>query len=242
MKNNKFEFYPTKKYFEPIVEAKHFIPNWYKKIPPYINGKLEISNYETNLTIKNCMPFLDSLSSGFMVTTQMDIQVKLVNGEPVLTWLQIPDPIILRSDKVQGFPNPANTHDLHFAWILPCSFKTPKGYSVFFTHPFNRFDLPFTTLNAIIDGEKGIVSGFIPFFLNKDFEGIIPKGTPIAQIVPFKKENWIAEKNEKVHDLANQESFNARSIVRGYYKANVWIKTLFQVKNGEEPTYSQHQH
>jgi hypothetical protein len=170
--------------------------------------------------------------SGFMITTQTDIQVVLSeNGEPLLTWLVEPNPLFMREQGASIFPYPKYSHGNHFAWILPLYFKTPKGYSLFFTHPLNRFDLPFTTLSSIIDADKGINAGAAPFFLDKDFEGIIPKGTPIAQIIPFKKENWDAVKNEKVKDLSLIEKFNSQSVVKGYYKANVWIKTLFQVKN-----------
>jgi hypothetical protein len=231
MKNNKFEFYPISDFFQPIVEAKNFIPDWYKKIPPWANGKPQIANYDRNTTMKTCIPFFESLTSGFMITTQMDIQVTLVDEEPIMSWSEMPDPLMSREIGANIFPNPIGTSNTHFAWILPCYYKTPKGYSLFFVHPFNRFDLPFTTLSGIIDAEKGMINGFVPFFMNKGFEGIIPKGTPIAQIIPFKKENWIAKKNKKVEELAKQQNFNARSVIRGYYKANVWIKTLFQVKN-----------
>jgi hypothetical protein len=231
MLSNKFEFYPLNEFFEPIVEAKQFIPDWYKKIPPYTTGKLEISNYKSNASMKNCMPFLDSLTIGFMITTQMDIQVTLVNGGPVVTWLQQPDPLMGRGTSVNVFPIPKGSNSQHFAWVLPCAFKTPKGYSLFFTHPFNRFDLPFTTLSGIMDAYKGMPGGFVPFFFEQGFEGIIPKGTPIAQIIPFKKENWVAKKNKKVTDLARRQNFNAKSVTKGYYKANVWIRTLFEVKD-----------
>jgi hypothetical protein len=243
MKNNKFEFYPAHEFFEPLSEAKNFIPEWYKKIPPFTAPKAQIANYKSNVTLKQCIPFLDSLTNGFMITTQMDIQVTIMgDGEPSLTWMNSPDPLILRDINANKMPNPKGTHNTHFAWILPCYLKTPKGYSMFFTHPLNRFDLPFFTLSGIIDGDKGITNGIAPFFLHKDFEGIIPKGTPIAQIIPFKKENWVARKEIKIKELGDKENFKARSVVRGYYKANVWIKSMFEVKNGEEPTCSQHQH
>jgi hypothetical protein len=39
-----------------------------------------------------------------------------------------------------------------------------------------------------------------PFVIEENFEGIIPKGTPMFQVIPFKRENWemeISEMKEK---------------------------------------------
>jgi hypothetical protein len=38
----------------------------------------------------------------------------------------------------------------HNLWII----EAPDGYAVLFTHPFNRFDLPFTTLTGLVDCDR----------------------------------------------------------------------------------------
>jgi antitoxin (DNA-binding transcriptional repressor) of toxin-antitoxin stability system len=38
-----------------------------------------------------------------------------------------------------------------------------------------------------------IPHGSIPFYIKNGFEGVIKSGTPVAQIIPFKQENWKAE-------------------------------------------------
>jgi hypothetical protein len=72
--------------------------------------------------------------------------------------------------------------------------KLPKGYSAIFAHPFNRIDLPFFTTTGVVDSDvffhTGEHSGNYPFYIEKDFEGIIPAGTPMYQIIPVKRENW----------------------------------------------------
>jgi hypothetical protein len=43
-----------------------------------------------------------------------------------------------------------------------------------------------------------------------NFSGLLPKGTPIAQCLPVKRENWVgrtipltAEETQRAHDLTN---------------------------------------
>ena len=38
----------------------------------------------------------------------------------------------------------------HNLWTI----EAPEGYSVLFTHPVNRFDLPFTTLTGMVDCDR----------------------------------------------------------------------------------------
>ena len=33
--------------------------------------------------------------------------------------------------------------------------------------------------------------GNVPFFIKSGFEGVIPAGTPIAQLIPIKREKWV---------------------------------------------------
>jgi hypothetical protein len=58
-------------------------------------------------------------------------------------------------------------------------------------HPLNRYDLPFTISSAIVDSDDFNAPGNIPFFLKDGFEGIIPAGTPFAQIIPIKRSSWM---------------------------------------------------
>jgi hypothetical protein len=126
-------------------------------------------------------------------------------------------------------PVPAGCNEMHFAWHFHHSFILPKGYSALFTHPLNRHDLPFTTLSGIVDGGiKMDPNGNIPFYLKENFEGIIEQGTPIAQLIPFRQENWKSIKTEglamegKLHDLM------ASSVFKGWYKNNFWKQKKYQ--------------
>jgi hypothetical protein len=56
-----------------------------------------------------------------------------------------------------------------------------------------RDDLPFYSLPSIVDTDRHPAPVNFPFFLRKDFTGILESGTPIMQIIPFKREEWKSE-------------------------------------------------
>jgi hypothetical protein len=95
------------------------------------------------------------------------------------------------------------------------------------THPLNRFDLPFTTVSGIVD--EGVPwGGNFSFWVNKGFQGVIPKGTPIAQIIPFKTESWKSEKSTYLVDYAKKRLHEKTTFVSGYYKKFIHKKKKFE--------------
>ena len=71
--------------------------------------------------------------------------------------------------------------------------EAPPGYSLLFTHPVNRADLPFTTLTGLVDSDTFHHSplSFPARWHDVQFNGVLPKGTPVAQCLPVKRESWI---------------------------------------------------
>ena len=70
--------------------------------------------------------------------------------------------------------------------------EAPPGYSLLFTHPVNRTDLPFTTLTGLVDCDTFNDSpvNFPARWHDTGFNGVLPKGTPVAQCLPVKRESW----------------------------------------------------
>ncbi len=114
---------------------------------------------------------------------------------------------------------------LEFTWDLHVSYTLPKGYSALITHPLNRNDLPFTTVSGIID--SGIVMsphGNVPFYLKKNFTGVIPQGTPVAQIIPFSQKSWHLKKTKGLSKAGMQHNLLGGLVFSGWYKKNIWTK------------------
>jgi len=75
-------------------------------------------------------------------------------------------------------------------WHNPWGIKTPPGYSCLFVQPLHRESV-FTIMPGIVDTDTYNNPVNFPFVLNDTkFQGIIPAGTPIAQVIPFKRDSW----------------------------------------------------
>ena len=228
---NIFKFVPSNEFIPNIKPAKQYVPKWYKQAESFIGGSPKIDGIaQPNSTVKNCMPILDSFNTGYIIELWTDVQVSQTQDGATITWLAHPDPIRQRDGAVTStYPTPAGHEgSAHFVWINPWYMKLPKGYSAIITHPLNRYDLPFITATGIVDLDSGIgPDSNIPFFLNKDFEGIIPHGTPIMQIIPFKRESWKSERTNEITKEIDKNKYNSLRTHNSYYKKTLWSKKDF---------------
>lgn len=230
----KIKFIPKDQEIGELLEMPKpgaaLVPEWYKKITQYISSdKLIVKDYATNVGLKGCVSYLDSFINGYMIELWQDIYVTKESGNIILNWTNVPDPIILRHpDQGSGVPRPPGFHNQMFNWNLQWGIKLPEGYSSLMTHPLNRDDLPYRTLSGIVDSDKYIGEGKVPFFIQEDFEGIIPAGSPILQIIPIKRESWKSEKSEKLLKERNKQQWLLRTRVSGYYKKYLRSSKVFK--------------
>jgi hypothetical protein len=208
--------------------AKKFVPDWYRQSERFQGGKLKIVDGAGNHALKSCVPFLDGLISGYMATLWTDLYVEQTPAGTVMQWRVGPDPASRRNNINPTLPIPHGHEETHYAWRSIFNIETPKGYSCLITHPLNRFDLPFTTLSGVVDTDGVLARGNVPFFLKKDFEGIIPMGTPIFQIIPFKRENWASEKDEALNKKGAENEYNTSRHAYGWYKNFKWNKKSYE--------------
>lgn len=224
------KFGTSEKYINGPKPSRNYIPDWYKKIDRFVGKKQIInSNAEGSKTVKLCVPFLDTLTTGYIVELWQDVQVLIDNtGSQVMLWGSEPEVSERRPNLALGeMPIPHGCSEQSFAWKFPFSLQTPNGYSLLFSHPLNRYDLPFTTMSGIVDSDVAMSPGNLPFFIKKDFEGIIPKGTPIVQIIPIKRDSWKSKEDQDlVKEGEKQKLFSLRSAF-GYYKFNIWKKKTY---------------
>ena len=174
------------------------LPEWYKKKRPLIGKDKSYKlrdDGQNNATIKRCNPFGDALGAGYFIFLENDVQVTLEDGERRFTWARGGENFISwhAKNQISSQLIPDNYDPQPYKFMVNWGVETPSGYSTLFTHPLNRTELPFITLSGVVDtdGYKQPVN--FPFILRNDFEGIIESGTPIAQVIPFKREPWKAE-------------------------------------------------
>jgi hypothetical protein len=217
-------------YKNSIVSAKTHIPDWYKKIQPFKDNVIYSSENGINRTIKLCVPFMDSLTTGYMINLPYDIYIKHEEDKIIMTCPNaIKEGPRMRGEQVNKELVPTGHFPMEFSWNCHVAFTFPKDYSILLTHPLNRHDLPFTTLSGIIDGGVILEShGNYPFYLKEDFEGIIKQGTPVAQIIPFRQENWKSTETEGLAKLGDQHSLASTSVFRGWYKNTFWKNKKYE--------------
>jgi hypothetical protein len=209
----------------PPAAARTVVPEWYKQAHRFIGGRMRITEGGVNKDLKLCVPFLDALTAGYTIELPSDLVVKRDEQGVQFFWHEEPDTMTVRAkDMATSLPRPAgHDHDL-YAWRTYWGIQTPLGYSALFVHPLNRFDLPFITTSGIMDTDHYSNPGEIPFFLKKGFEGVIPAGTPIIQVIPLKREPWVSEAAEYDAKFIERAKYLVSRILHGGYKKLHWQK------------------
>lgn len=221
---------------EPIVKS---IPSWFREADRFAkdprsgdyyigpdNGKIP--------TWKACPALLDIMSTGYMLKTPCDLEF-YVNGQGVIS-VKTNNPFYQDFCSARlpmpQFEHPKGYYENHFAWFPDWAISVPEGYSVLYSQPYNRFELPFLTTSGIIDNDKVNMPGTMPFFLREGFVGTISAGTPFAQMIPFKREDWKSELIiEDPQSLAEKNMTNSnkyRVPNGGVYKNSVWSKRTYE--------------
>ena len=191
---------------EPINKT---VPDWYKKL----KHSLELK------TVKGCIPFLDTLTSGYVLKMPQDffinhnyyneelktfdssfkysyggifgdyIQKNLINFNDDLRQTHSPEQL------GNECPFHKKNKNLPYYKILnPFIIKTPPGYSCLFVPPLNNTDDRFSIIPGIVDTDSFPGEINFPIIINGDkypnLVTTIERGTCYVQIIPFKRNNW----------------------------------------------------
>jgi hypothetical protein len=243
MFNKEIEFSAHEDYFsieeDYPIPAKLNIPEWYKKL----NHSLD------NKTVKGCMPFLDTLTSGYLLKMSQDFHVKhnvendkgekdsfqtfSLHGYAALISAKS---LNLNSGmdnhpvkQVEGSPLIEKNKNLPFYKILnPWKIKTPKGYSCLFVPPLNNSDDRFSIIPGIVDTDTFTNEINFPIVINGDkypvLETTIKKGTPYVQVIPFKRDSWeMTLKPREQKEIQNSRLFYGLTVLN-IYKEKYWNK------------------
>lgn len=227
------EFVPSTQEVADLVahpaSAKNSMPQWYKDAPAAGTKSCPIINNLGNIVkgLKSCTPFVDALTSGYIQKTWCDIYIEFNNNQ--FNYRCGQTPIIMEHRDQVNISLSNRYYPIEFAWLCPWIPKTPCGYSILCTHPHNRLDLPFTTTTGIIDADQFHHVGFgkFPFYIEHGFTGIIPAGTPMFQMTPFKRDNW---KSTSAKYDEQKQSINEYTYLREFYnvyKNKFWKKKTY---------------
>jgi hypothetical protein len=117
-----------------------------------------------------------------------------------------------------------------FKYINKLWITTQPGYSISVLPPAGHYDLPFLQIPAVIDTDaKDLTPTPFPVWIKSGFEGIVEKGTPIAQVIPFKRESWHHEISVTENDNEYNYSLNKWKTKIGHqYIKSAWSKKRYE--------------
>ncbi len=175
--------------------ATEALADWIRTMPSRAvseaKGGLDVA------TVKRCPPFLDAVREGIVFPLVTDLHCS--GGELSWDW-DLPEvkgsdntlsPIGVHvPEQLTGVPFRIDRGQFAVKFTNFWAVETPPGVSLLFSHPYNREDLPFRTLTGLVDVDA-FTRGFVNFpalWVDPDFEGTLPRGTPVAQAVPIRRE------------------------------------------------------
>ena len=236
---NKIEFKSILKGIIPDPKpAKFFIPDAYKKMATRLDDKLSSG------TVKSCIPFLDAYSTGYIIPFPTDILYRHDKEKNIFEFSinsSIPIDFVNKNylgvqshNEKQidsGLRSSKRAIDHVFKFINPWIVNTPKGYSCLYVTPFNR-NLPFELITGIVDTDSYDLNVNFPFYWtgNPHESYILKQGSPMALVIPFKRESWeISVKIDRTDQETNDK--NALEFFSTFfdsYKKKVWHKKSFK--------------
>ena len=148
------------------------------------------------LTVKACLPVTDALSLGFVIPLPFDLMLHVPDDRVSIEmgWAQgVPfAPIEQHHPGQIGAPEPPFETAMPLKFVNPWRIKVPNGYSVLFTQPLNRPDLPFTCFSGLVDCDRFDTTVNIPFlWTGPTGEHVLKAGTPIAQVIPIRRDSML---------------------------------------------------
>ena len=210
--------------------SRKFMPNWYKELPQRAESSKSLLE---GPTLKRCPPFLDAMCVGWIIPLAGDVEIRTDSDASNVHYKwNFYRPLVEKHFPEQittaKVPNPSHPKP-PLKWMNYWIVKVPPGYSVLFVPPLNRIETRFTCLSGLIDCDGYFeFINFSFFFHEPNFVGILPAGTPLVQVIPFKRDALFrdfearAMTDEDVKEL--EFTRRQRSIHESHYRDYVWSR------------------
>ena len=212
--------------------ASEYVPQWFRDAKSYTDPsgkKAPTVDGQPYATIKRCMPLWDMMTAGYIIETPYDIYVRQTDQGPYFQWGAIEAIAFQAMEQTQNHPN---FRDINYAVriIHPWSIKTPKGWSILIMQPAHQEPTPISILPGIVDTDDySLPFNMFIKLVDSKFEGMIPAGTPFAQIIPIKRDNWksrLGSKKEK--DKYSSDVVKFQTVFFDRYKKFWWNKKEYK--------------
>jgi hypothetical protein len=168
------------------VPARTVLPAWLRRLPGVDTERLSPTN--DAITVKRCMPFLDALSTGWILPLAATVRLEISDdGRTVNAGWDFDREMVSThaSFQIAGNPyEPRPPMKFHNHWTI----RTPPGWSCLFVAPLNRPDDLVEIFSGVVDTDTYTAPVHLPFIATgPDGLHVLPKGRPLVQVVPFRR-------------------------------------------------------
>ncbi len=176
------------------IPAKAALPGWLRAMAPRVASAAHGREIRT---VKQCPPFVDAMTHGFMLVLPCDVTVE---AGMTFSWNWPLPALALQGhpraplsfhvpEQIAGSPLAHGTQaavKFNSFWTI----ELEPGWSLLAMHPANRDDLPFRLVTGLVDADRFNEVGinFPAVWLDTDFTGVLAAGTPIAQCCAVPRE------------------------------------------------------
>jgi len=217
------EFFCESHLFDVIpkpVQAFKKIAKWFTHSPAHL--KLEDNPPRDHfgagvMTVKSCLPLLDGMSLGYVISTAADFTVRTgpkgsdlfeIINPPLLSMAGTHNPIQLGGAK-NSPTGPRPLIKFHNPWVV----KTRPGWSTLFVPVLNHMEKRWTCLAAAVDTDTYPKQVNFPAVFHADnFDEVIPAGTPLMVAIPYRRQ--FVERDINVRTMTKEEQDEISRITR----------------------------
>ena len=203
------------------VPAKSVLPAWFRHLPGVDKSHLSATN--NGLTVKRCPPFLDAMVAGWIIPLAATVRLEISEGGHTVTagW-EFDRELVSNHAAFQlaGGPyEPRPPMKFHNYWTI----RTPKGWSCLFLPPINRPNGVIEVLSGLVDTDTYRAPVNFPFIaIAPDGVYTLEKGTPLVQVIPFRRSDITLEGSIRVE--TEEEGEERERIRRSTHAGDGWYR------------------
>jgi hypothetical protein len=208
--------------FPAPYPAKGGVPEWLKRMPMGVahpqQGGPEIP------TVKQCPPFIEAMACGYViplpvdVTLTRDAQGGLNFAATGWKAIDTQHPLQIAGSPFEG--------ELIVKFMNPWTIRTSPGYSTLFLPPLNQFALPVQVLSGLVETDTYYRPVHFPSIclMARGTTVTLPRGTPIAQVIPLRREEWRSSVGASDREARVRIEEEMKADRHNFYKERHWKK------------------
>jgi hypothetical protein len=205
------------------VPARTMLPAWLRRLHGVDLDRVSPTN--DAITVKRCMPFLDALSTGWMLPLAATVRLEITDGGRTVNagWDFDREMVSTHASfQIAGNPyEPRPPMKFHNHWTI----TTPPGWSCLFVPPMNRADDVVEIFSGVVDTDTYTAPVHLPFVaIGPDGVHVLPKGRPLVQVVPFRRAS--TDLQATIRPETPQEQATRERVYRSTKAGDGWYRRV----------------